>query len=140
MRIAIKVPTRNDILHRAQDTPVSRDGEPWSKECLGRFADMNGVYVHCSGKKVLYVGKTTRGNYGTFGERLSRELQKKASGNSSLYRLLCSQRKVTTAFIPLPEVEKRTIAKGLSKEDLAILFERALIAVFKPSGNSGPAA
>jgi len=101
---------------------------------------MNGVYVHCSGKKVLYVGKTTRGNYGTFGERLSRELQKKASGDSSLYRLLCSQRKVTTAFIPLPEVEKRTIAKGLSKEDLAILFERALIAVFKPSGNSGPAA
>ena len=43
--------------------PIAHDGEPWSQECLGKYADLSGVYVHLSGKNVLYIGKTTRGNY-----------------------------------------------------------------------------
>lgn len=135
MRIAIRVPTKAEILQRAQAIPVSPDGESWSKDCLGEFAKRSGVYIHCAGNTILYVGKTTRGNYGTFGERVRRECQRKASGDSRLYRLLLNQRAVKTAFISSEEVEARVIAKGLCLEDMALLFERALIAVYKPNGN-----
>ena len=135
MKIEINVRTKPEIIKKTRATPIARDGEPWSKECLGAFADMSGVYVHCAGNSILYIGKTTRGNYGTIGERLRRECQRKASGDSRLYRLLLSQRSIKTAFLTLKEVEKRIVAKGLSKEDAALLVERALIAVYKPSGN-----
>jgi hypothetical protein len=135
VKITIKVPTRAEILQRTKTIPIARDGESWSKDCLAEFADQSGVYIHCSGNKILYVGKTTRGNYGTFGERLKRECQRKASGDSRLFRLLLIQRAVQTAFIPSEEIEKRIVTKKLSREDLALLFERALIAVYKPQGN-----
>jgi hypothetical protein len=135
MKVLIKVPTKAEILERAQTIPVSHDGEPWKPDCLGRFADMSGVYVHCAGEKILYVGKTTRGNYSTFGGRLRREFQKKASANSSLYRLLSSQKRIKTAFLPIEEVQKKTIAKRLTKDDLVLVFERALVVVYKPIAN-----
>ena len=135
MKITIKVPTRAEIFQRTRTVPIARDGESLSKDCLEEFADQSGVYVHCSGNTILYVGKTTRGNYGTFGERLRRECQRKASGDSRLFRLLLNQRAVKTAFIPSVEIEKRIAAKNLSREDLALLLERALIAVYKPQSN-----
>lgn len=135
MKISIAVPSKGEILRRTQVTPVARDGESWTKDCLGEFANMSGVYVHCAGATVLYVGKTTTGNYGTFGERLRREFQRKAAGNSHLYRLLLNQSSVRTAFIPLEEVRVRIPTKALSDEDAALLFERALIAALRPSGN-----
>ena len=135
MKIVIRVPTRKEILQRSLTVPVARDGTSWNKDCLGQFANMSGVYIHSSGSTILYVGKTTRGLYGTYGERLRRECQKKASADSRLYRLLLSQRSVRTAFYPTKEVEKMIQAKNLPRENRPLLLERALIAVYKPGGN-----
>ncbi|MCX7038068.1 MAG: hypothetical protein NT005_02885 [Spirochaetes bacterium] len=135
MKITIDVPTKAEILRWSKTTPVAGDEEPWSKDCLGKFANLSGVYIHCTGRTILYVGKTTRGSYGTFGERLRRECQKKASHNSPLYGLLRDQKLVKTAFIPVDDIEARITPKGISTEDLALLFERALIAANRPIGN-----
>lgn len=135
MKITIDVPAKGEILRWSQPTPVAKNGEPWRKKYLGIFANLSGVYIHCTGQTILYVGKTTRGSYGTFGERLRRECQKKASSNSVLYGLLKEQTLVRTAFIHMDDIEARITPKGMPSEDLALLFERALIATYRPKGN-----
>ena len=135
MKILIDVPSESEIRDRSQETFVAKDGDLWSKDSVGKFATLRGVYVHCAGDEILYVGKTTRGGYGTFGERLRRECQSKSAHDWRIYELLLDQKSVRTAFITLDEIESRICPRGLFVDDLLLLFQRALIAAYQPNGN-----
>jgi len=75
MQLTITVPLRADIINGGFPLTVARQGESWSKSQLGAYSDKSGVYVHHAGGAILYVGKSTTGQRGTFGECLRREFQ-----------------------------------------------------------------
>src|SRR5260370_33314433 len=91
MQVKLQIPTKAQILGGGFEIHVAKAGESWSKAQLGVYADSKGIYIHHCKGRILYVGKTTGGDYGTFGERLRREFQESASSNSRLHQLLCSQ-------------------------------------------------
>lgn len=41
---------RKEIMRRSRAKPVAADGEPWSKDCLDKFANLSGGYIHCAGE------------------------------------------------------------------------------------------
>ncbi len=136
--ITIRVPNRNHVLRFAKAVPVALPGETWKKGTLRGYADARGVYVHCAGRQVLYVGNTTKGAYGTFGERLRREFQQKASGHSKLYGLLRRHRtRVRTFFMNYDVLDQCVIseAAALSPSRKALIMEQVLIGVLEPEGN-----
>jgi hypothetical protein len=144
MEIKISIPLKAEILDSQIEIPVSKKrGEPWSRLVLGDFSCKKGVYVHNSNDKILYVGNTTRGTYGTFGERLRREFQYTSSSNSDLHQLLANQKKpIFSSFFDLDNIDIRIIMKDAgsltpSKEAKALIFEQVLIGIFSPIGNKG---
>lgn len=80
MQIGISAPSESEILHRTRPVPIARDEEQWSKSCIGEFSGRNGVYVHCSGNKILYVGKTSPLPAGSF--LWSTEVSRRTSDNA----------------------------------------------------------
>jgi hypothetical protein len=117
---------------------VANDGDEWSKSQLGVYADKKGVYIHHSDGVILYIGQTTSGKWATFGERLRREFQKKASQNSPLYNLLLSQKKpIRTIFLVLDEIDKlvNCDSNELQPFRKALILEQVLIGMYSPEGN-----
>lgn len=98
MEIKVKIPIKADIVYQGFVVATS-SGTTWSKTQLGDYGDKSGVYIHHCDGKILYVGKTTSGKWGTFAERLRREFQEKASGNSDLFKLLLSQTNAIRTFM-----------------------------------------
>jgi hypothetical protein len=139
MQITITVPTKADIVNGGFEVKVARNQRSWKKSQLGNYADKKGVYVHHSAGAILYVGKTTEGVGGTFGERLRREFKEnESSRNSHLYKLLSSQRHTIRVYLlDLQDIDMM-VAPGpihLSPERKALLMEQALIGIHQPKGN-----
>jgi hypothetical protein len=138
MELRIHVPTRAQIVNGGFPVSVAVGGASWSKSQLGAYADAKGVYIHHCNGKILYVGKTTEGDYGTFGERLRREFQTKASSDSALHRLLAAQREgIRTYLLDLEDLDMM-VDPGpmeLKRERKALIMEQVLIGLFRPEGN-----
>jgi hypothetical protein len=86
----------------------------------------------------LYVGKTTTGAYGNFGDRLRRQFQEKASGNSPLYQLLLAQQNpIKTVMFDLDDIDMMVDSGSvlLPQVRKALIMEQILIGVFEPIGN-----
>lgn len=81
MKITIRIPLKYDIVNGGFPVRVARKGETWHKDTLGDYADKKGVYIHHSNGRILYIGKTTTGQHGTFGERLRRQFHLTASAD-----------------------------------------------------------
>ena len=138
MEIKVKIPIKADIVYQGFTVTVAPTGTTWTKDQLGDYADKSGVYVHHCDGKILYVGKTTSGQWGTFSERLRREFQEKASGNSSLYQLLLGQAKpIRAVMFDLDDIDMMVDSGStqLSKTRKALIMEQVLIGVFEPEGN-----
>jgi hypothetical protein len=138
MEIKVKIPIKADIIFQGFQIATSPAGTTWKKGQLGDYADRSGVYIHHCDGKILYVGKTTTGSWGTFAERLRREFQEKASSNSSLYQLLLGQTKVIKTFmLDLEDIDMMVDSGSihLTKERKALIIEQILIGIFLPEGN-----
>lgn len=138
MEIKVKIPIKADIVFQGFAINISPAGTTWKKGQLGDYADRSGVYVHHCNGRILYVGKTTSGDWGTFSERLRREFQEKASSNSSLYQLLLRQNEtVKTFMLDLDDLDMMVDSGSiqLSKERKALIMEQILIGIFEPEGN-----
>lgn len=137
MEIKVKIPIKADIVYQGFIVATS-SGTTWSKTQLGDYADRSGVYVHHCEGKILYVGKTTSGKWGTFAERLRREFQEKASGYSDLNKLLTKQTSpIKTFMLDLEDIDMMVDGGSiqLTKERKALIMEQILIGVFQPEGN-----
>lgn len=138
MEVKLQIPTKAQIISGGFAVSVAQAGASWSKGQLGAYADERGVYVHHSSGRILYVGKTTVGDYGTFGERLRREFQTAASGNSALHQLLCSQTgDIRTYCLDLQDLDMM-VDQGpmtLTRERKALIMEQVLIGIYEPQGN-----
>jgi len=138
MRITINIPIKADIVGGGFKVRVAPKGESWEKGQLGDYADRKGVYIHHSNGRILYIGKTTTGQWGTFGERLRREFQETSSGNSPLHQLLAAQAEpVHTYMLDLQDVDMM-VAPGpitLLPKRKALIMEQALIGIYEPEGN-----
>jgi hypothetical protein len=138
MEVRLSIPTKAQIISGGFVVSVSTSGEEWSKSQLGDYANAKGVYVHHSGGRILYVGKTTEGAYGTFGERLRREFQTKASGDSALHQLLARQtREIRSYCLDLEDLDMM-VDPGpmiLERERKALIMEQVLIGLYRPEGN-----
>lgn len=138
MQLVINVPSKPDILNGGFQVPVAAAGLSWSFQCLGDYAGRSGVYVHHAGGDILYVGKTTTGDWGNFGERLRREFQQTSASDSFLYRLLASQTEVIRSYLlDLDQIDAliNAGALALNKVRKALLMEQVLIGVYEPRGN-----
>ena len=140
MEISFNVPEKQDILSKGESINVSPRGTRWTKDCLGHYADLRGVYVHHSNNEILYIGQTVKGKYGTFGERLRREFQETASQDSNLYQLLEKTQEghqIKTACYDLDKIDGLITdsSNRLSKENKALIFEELMIGIFQPRGN-----
>ena len=134
MTITIRVPTEKEISKRSVTLQVARAGAAWSNDFLEGLARESGVYVHTLRDKVVYVGKTTRGAYGNFGERLRRECHEKPAQNSFLFKQLIKAKGARVSCFPISAI-RRWVNLDRSDEHLALLFERTLISVYQPEWN-----
>ena len=138
MQVKLQILTKAQILSGGFVVRPAKSGESWSKSQLGDYADKRGVYIHHSNGQILYIGKTTGGSYGTFGERLRREFQETASSNSSLHQMLCSMtNEIRTFCLDLQDLDMM-VDQGsmtLSQERKALIMEQVLIGIYEPPGN-----
>jgi excinuclease UvrABC nuclease subunit len=138
MEIKVKIPLKADIIFNGIPVSVSPAGTEWLGSQLGDYYNKSGVYIHHANNKVLYVGKTTSGQWATFAERLRRQFQEKASQNSLLYKLLLRQTAVVrTVMFDLGDLDMMIDSGSvqLSKETKALIMEQILIGIFQPEGN-----
>lgn len=139
MNINITIPIKAQLLSSGFEIHTASDGASWSKEQLGEYGSKSGVYILHSNGKILYVGKTTIGEYGNFGERLRRHFHDKASQNSRVHKLLVSQSKPIRAYLLDLEDLGMLIDHGsasLSNERKALVMEQLLIGIYDPEGNA----
>ena len=86
MQITVTIPTKAQIVNGGFVVGIATAGAKWLKAQFGDYADKSGVYILHANGRILYIGKTTKGEFGTFGERLRRHCQEKAAGNSPLHQ------------------------------------------------------
>jgi hypothetical protein len=138
MEVRLQIPTKAQILSGGFVIHAAPAGQSWSKAQLGDYADLRGVYIHHCNGAILYIGKTTGGDYGTFGERLRREFQETASANSSLHQLLCEQLgEIRTYCLDFQDLDMM-VDQGpmtLTPERKALIMEQVLIGIYLPPGN-----
>ena len=143
MQLTISVPTRAQIVNGGFTVTIAKAGAEWLKGQLGDYANKSGVYIFHANGKILYIGKTTQGDHGTFGERLRRHCQQKASKNSDLFRCFCEQQQPVRAYLlDLDDIDMM-IDQGpitLSQTRKALVMEQALIGIYEPPQNRADAA
>ena len=138
MQLTVSIPTRAQIVNGGFVISISTGGATWSKSQLGDYADKSGVHVIHANGCIIYVGKTTEGDYGTFGERLRRHCQKKASSNSQLYQALCAETPLVRAYLLDLQDLDMMIDQGpmsLSQTRIALIMEQVLIGIYEPPNN-----
>jgi hypothetical protein len=139
MQLTITIPTKAEIVSGGFEITIAPKGESWQKSQLGDYQDRRGVYIHHSNGRLLYIGKATAGQYGTFGERLRREFQETSSSASALHQLLKTQtHAIRTYCLDLDDLDMM-VDPGpmpLDRERKALIMEQVLIGIFKPEGNS----
>lgn len=138
MQLTVSIPTRAQIINGGFVVSTALEGASWSRSQLGDYADKSGVYILHANGRIIYIGKTTVGEFGNFGERLRRHCQKKASGNSPLYRMLCAEQTPVRAYLlDLQDIDMM-IDQGpmtLPQTRKALIMEQALIGIYEPPGN-----
>ena len=138
MQLSITIPTKAQIVNGGFTLVIAPTGTVWLKSQLGDYADKSGVYILHSAGKILYIGKTTQGKFGTFSERLRRHCQEKASGNSPVHQCLRAQTEAVRAYLlDLGDVDMM-IDQGplsLAAKRKALIMEQALIGIFEPPEN-----
>lgn len=138
MQLTVSVPTRAQIVNGGFVIAIAVGRASWSRSQLGDYADKSGVYILHANGQILYIGKTTVGDFGNFGERLRRHCQEKASGNSSLYQMLCAKVTPVRAYLlDLQDIDMM-IDQGpmtLPQTRKALIMEQALIGIYEPPGN-----
>lgn len=143
MQLSVTVPTRAQIVNGGVVVTIAPTGTEWLKSQLGDYADKSGVYIFHANGKILYIGKTTQGKYGTFAERLRRHCQEKASQNSPLHRCLRKQSTPVRAYLlDLADIDMM-IDQGpmtLSQVRKALIMEQSLIGIFESPENRADAA
>jgi hypothetical protein len=139
MRINVEIPTKAQVVNGGFPCAVTAKGHAGAKPIFGEYGDKKGVYVlHASGK-LLYIGKTTDGEYGTFSERLYRHLSESASNGSRIHKLLAKQNKGIKAYLlDLDDISMMIDSGSIDLEDVskALIMEQILIGVFHPVGNN----
>ena len=138
MQLTIDVPIKADIVSSGFQVAVARQGEVWLMDQLGDYANRRGVYIHHSNGTILYVGKATTGEWGKFGECLSREFQMTAGLNSRIHQLLDSQpHPIGTYLLDLGDIDMMVNpgSMQLSRERKALIMEQVLIGLYDPIGN-----
>lgn len=138
MRISIDVPTKAQIIAGGFVVAVSGAGESWAEAQLGAYASARGVYVHHCDGRLLYVGKATIGEHGTFAKRLRREFQELAARRSPLHKLLNEQSQpIRTYCLDLQDLDMMVDAgpMELPPERKALIMEQVLIGLYSPPGN-----
>lgn len=139
MSVKVTIPIKAQILSGGFEVHAASDGASWSKVQLGEYAAKSGVYVLHSNGKILYVGKTTVGEYGNFGERLRRHFHEKASQNSRVHKLLVAQTKTIRAYLlDLDDIDMLIDhgSASLTPERKALVMEQLLIGIYDPEGNA----
>ncbi len=143
MQLNVSIPTRAQIINGGFVVTVARSGTEWLKAQLGDYADKSGVYILHSNARILYIGKTTHGTFGTFAERLRRHCQEKASGNSRVFQCLCAQTQSVRAYLlDLTDIDMM-IDQGsltLSQQRKALIMEQVLIGIYEPPENRADAS
>ena len=138
MQLTIAVPTRAQIINGGFDVSIAEPGKSWAKSQLGDYSNKSGVYILHSFGRIIYIGKTTEGSFGNFGERLRRHCQEKASGNSALYQALRAEKSQVKAYLlDLMDIDMM-IDQGpltLSQVRKALIMEQALIGIYEPPNN-----
>jgi hypothetical protein len=143
MQLLINVPTRAQIVNGGFQLVIAPTGTQWLKSQRGDYAHKSGVYILHANGKILYVGKTTKGEFGTFAERLRRHCQEKAAGNSVLHRCLRKQSEPVRAYlIDLEDVDMMIDpgSMSLSQKRKALIMEQTLIGIFEPPENRADSA
>lgn len=138
MQLTVSIPTRAQIVNGGFVISISTGGATWVKSQLGDYANKSGVYVIHANGRIIYVGKTTEGDYGTFGERLRRHCQEKASRNSPLYQALCAETTPVRAYLLDLQDLDMMIDQGpmnLSQARKALIMEQVLIGIYEPPNN-----
>ena len=139
MQLTVNIPTRAQIVNGGFRLTIAKSGTKWNKAQLGHYADKKGVYILHSNGEILYVGKATKGTFGTFSERLRRQCQEKPSGNSALFQALCncSQGSVRAYLLDLEDLDMM-VDPGpmkLPPERKALMLEQLLIGLYLPPHN-----
>lgn len=112
VNVSLSVPIKAQVVNGGFPVAIAGLNASWSKSQLGHYADRSGVYILHSAGAILYVGKTTTGDFGTFGERLRRHFQKSSSQNSQVHQLLGGQTAEIRAYL-------------LDLEDISMMIDAA---------------
>ncbi len=138
MNVSLSVPTKAQVISGGFLVTTAALNESWSKGQLGHYADKSGVYILHSAGEIVYVGKTTIGDFGNFGERLRRHFQQSSSQNSQVHQLLASlPGEIRAYLLDLEDISMMIDAAStsLSPERKALVMEQVLIGIYQPRGN-----
>lgn len=139
MNVSLSIPTKAQVISGGFLVTAASLNESWSKSQLGHYADKSGVYILHSAGEILYVGKTTTGDFGNFGERLRRHFQQSSSQNSQVHQLLAAlPGEIRAYLLDLEDISMMIDAASasLSPERKALVMEQVLIGIYQPRGNT----
>jgi excinuclease UvrABC nuclease subunit len=134
----IDLPSKEELISGGIVIPLAPKGDSWSKKSLGVFSKKSGVYIHYCDREIIYVGQTTSGRRGTFGDRMRREFHETSASNDYLHRFIKEHVEcVKTRFLDLDEIDKIVIAESitLTPQRKALILEQILIGQYEPKGN-----
>lgn len=112
-------------------------GQPAWKTDFGDYTGKSGGYIFHAGGKLLYVGETTDGNWGNFGDRLYRHLSQAAANDSRINELLRQQTEAVKVYLlDLEDISMMIDSGSIALDDIskALIMEQILIGVFPPEG------
>ena len=134
----IDLPSKEELISGGIVIPLAPKGDSWSKKSLGVFSKKSGVYIHYCDGEIIYVGQTTLGKRGTFGDRMRREFHETSASNDYLHRFIKEHVDcVKTRFLDLDEIDKIVITDTitLTPQRKALILEQILIGQYEPRGN-----
>jgi excinuclease UvrABC nuclease subunit len=134
----VNLPSKEQLISGGIVIPLAPKGESWSKKSLQGFSKKSGVYIHYCDSEIIYVGQTTSGKRGTFGDRMRREFHETSASNDYLHRFIKEHVDcVKTRFLDLDEIDKIVITDTitLAPQRKALILEQILIGQYEPKGN-----
>jgi excinuclease UvrABC nuclease subunit len=134
----INLPTKEELISGGIIIPLAPRGDSWSKKFLGDFRKKSGVYIHYCDQDIIYVGQTTSGKRGTFGDRMRREFHETSASNDYLHRFIKEHVNcVRTKFLDLEEIDRMVVTESieLTPQRKALILEQVLIGQYEPKGN-----
>lgn len=134
----INLPSKEELLSKGIVIPLAPRGDSWSKKSLGSFSKKSGVYIHYCDQEIVYIGQTTSGKRGNFGDRMRREFHETSASNDYLHNFIKEHLHcVRTRFLDLDEIDRIVVADSinLTPQRKALILEQILIGQYEPKGN-----